>query len=210
MQIFQTCSVFLPAAVLEVASTRAEIVARVSRAGHSLGGALATLAAFDLKSRFRQLRVHVYTFGAPRTGNNFFARRASAVFARACRRAMRAAEPCHGCRSVLRRPSHLTATLESNMCTNCRREHESMVPDTWSVVQERDIIPQAAKFAVLNKRPGARVIVNGRGACVVQPTPLDLHVQAGGVGSRSSHIRQVLCICPLQPFVCTAAQPGAA
>lgn len=71
-----------------------------------------------------------------------------------------------------------------------------MVPDTWSVVQERDIIPQAAKFAFLYKRPGARVIINGGGTCVVQPTPLDLHVQAGGllhiVGmfskSRRSHV----------------------
>ena len=62
-----------------------------------------------------------------------------------------------------------------------------MVPDTWSVVQERDIIPQAAKFAFLYKRPGARVIINGGGTCVVQPTPLDLHVQAGGASPHCGH-----------------------
>jgi len=45
-------------------------------AGHSLGGALATLAAFDIKRACPADRVDIscYTFGAPRTGNRAFAR----------------------------------------------------------------------------------------------------------------------------------------
>ena len=46
-------------------------------AGHSLGGALATLAAYDLKNVADKanLDVHIscYTFGAPRVGNHSFA-----------------------------------------------------------------------------------------------------------------------------------------
>lgn len=42
-------------------------------AGHSLGGALATLAAFDIAKELRLTDIHVVTFGAPRTGNRAFA-----------------------------------------------------------------------------------------------------------------------------------------
>ncbi len=50
-----------------------------SPAGHSLGGALATLAAYDIQKRLQeagQAKVHVvcYSFGAPRTGNHAFAK----------------------------------------------------------------------------------------------------------------------------------------
>ena len=42
--------------------------------GHSLGGALATLAAHDLQLEFGfGPNLHCYTFGAPRTGNHAFA-----------------------------------------------------------------------------------------------------------------------------------------
>eukprot|EP00760_Papus_ankaliazontas_P023216 PhM_4_TR1988/c0_g2_i1/m.68940 len=40
--------------------------------GHSLGGALATFAAYDIK-RFLRVEPTVYTFGAPRVGNDTFA-----------------------------------------------------------------------------------------------------------------------------------------
>ena len=46
-------------------------------AGHSLGGALATLAAYDLKGVAAKhnldVQVSCYTFGAPRVGNHAFA-----------------------------------------------------------------------------------------------------------------------------------------
>ena len=43
------------------------------RAGHSLGGALATLAAIELRracSRSENLQLSCYVFGAPRTGDH--------------------------------------------------------------------------------------------------------------------------------------------
>ncbi len=46
-------------------------------AGHSLGGALATLAALDARRACpdaTKLDISCYTFGAPRTGNHAFAR----------------------------------------------------------------------------------------------------------------------------------------
>lgn len=42
-------------------------------AGHSLGGALATLCAMDLKLRLKINDVRLVTFGSPRVGNNVFA-----------------------------------------------------------------------------------------------------------------------------------------
>ena len=44
--------------------------------GHSLGGALATLAAMDIRKAcpdVATLDISCYTFGAPRTGNHAFA-----------------------------------------------------------------------------------------------------------------------------------------
>ncbi len=43
-------------------------------AGHSMGGALATLCAIDLKFAFGIPDVRVYTYGSPRVGNDIFAR----------------------------------------------------------------------------------------------------------------------------------------
>ena len=47
--------------------------------GHSLGGALATLAAYDIRKQLldnkqSNTQVVCYTFAAPRTGNHAFAR----------------------------------------------------------------------------------------------------------------------------------------
>ena len=47
--------------------------------GHSLGGALATLAAYEIAKTCPEIYVACYTFGAPRTGNHAFARCAVAV-----------------------------------------------------------------------------------------------------------------------------------
>eukprot|EP00163_Fabomonas_tropica_P010841 TRINITY_DN2111_c0_g2_i2.p2 TRINITY_DN2111_c0_g2~~TRINITY_DN2111_c0_g2_i2.p2 ORF type:complete len:654 (-),score=182.80 TRINITY_DN2111_c0_g2_i2:2312-4273(-) len=41
-------------------------------AGHSQGGALATLAAVDFKERWPSMKLAVYTFGSPRVGNKKF------------------------------------------------------------------------------------------------------------------------------------------
>lgn len=50
-------------------------------AGHSLGGALSMLAAYDIKSAFSFQRLSVHTFGAPRPGNHAFAQYASCLSA---------------------------------------------------------------------------------------------------------------------------------
>ena len=48
-------------------------------AGHSLGGALATLAAYGVAKEHPDVTVACYTFGAPRTGNWAFARECDRV-----------------------------------------------------------------------------------------------------------------------------------
>jgi len=40
--------------------------------GHSLGGALATLSAVYIKSKYPALNITVYTYASPRVGNNEF------------------------------------------------------------------------------------------------------------------------------------------
>ena len=50
----------------------------MAESGHSLGGALATLAAFDikqalLKANRGEVKLLCYSFGAPRTGSHAFA-----------------------------------------------------------------------------------------------------------------------------------------
>ena len=57
---------------------------RSLNAGHSLGGALATLAAFDIRQQLldnnqRDTKVVCYTFAAPRTGNHAFAKEYNAM-----------------------------------------------------------------------------------------------------------------------------------
>lgn len=46
--------------------------ARVMVTGHSLGGAMATLAAHAIKTRFPNAMITVYTYGQPRVGNRAF------------------------------------------------------------------------------------------------------------------------------------------
>lgn len=54
-------------AVLSVCGPTAAHPLQCSRlAGHSLGGALATLAAYDIAKAFPSFEVSCYTFGAPR------------------------------------------------------------------------------------------------------------------------------------------------
>ena len=40
--------------------------------GHSLGGALATFAAADIKRNIGNSKITIYTYGSPRTGNQAF------------------------------------------------------------------------------------------------------------------------------------------
>ena len=53
--------------------------ARLLVTGHSLGGALAVLAAFDIKSAMRDFALEMYTYGTPYPGNRAFAREFDAL-----------------------------------------------------------------------------------------------------------------------------------
>ena len=71
------CSLHAVFAVVESAhrpQQRSECSCACCPAGHSLGGALAMLAAFDLAPVFPWGSVEVHTIGAPRPGNAAFAK----------------------------------------------------------------------------------------------------------------------------------------
>ena len=57
-----------------VASGQLSPQARFLVTGHSLGGALAVLAAFDIKLAIGSLQMEMYTYGTPYPGNRAFAR----------------------------------------------------------------------------------------------------------------------------------------
>ncbi|KAL0023014.1 hypothetical protein WJX79_008349 [Trebouxia sp. C0005] len=126
--------------------------------GHSLGGALATLAAHDIRKQLldnkqSNTKVVCYTFAAPRTGNHAFA-----------------------------------------------REYNAMVPDTWSIINDQDVVTREGKMLFLYKRPGQRVILNAAGHMMVRPTHMEASVQksTGGQSVRqhmlTNYIHAVLAV----------------
>ncbi|KAK9867024.1 hypothetical protein WJX84_001923 [Apatococcus fuscideae] len=113
--------------------------------GHSLGGALGVLAAYDLAQAAAKqglnVRLACYTYGAPRVGNHSFA-----------------------------------------------ADHEQVVPDSWSIVNDQDIVARRGKLWILYKRSGHRVIVNTRGDLIVRPSFAEANVQRiPGGGSIQQH-----------------------
>ena len=135
-------------------------------AGHSLGGALATLAAYDIQTAFGFRDLQVYTYGAPRTGNHAFARYAALPL-------------CYGYQTA----PDLCCRLSELSDILCCREYEDLVPETWHVVNDADVIPRVGKFVRLYKRPGARVIVDRKGSIVVRPSALELHLRPSEIHS---------------------------
>ena len=99
-------------------------------AGHSLGGALATLAAYDVRAvglaMGKDPRVSCYTFGAPRTGNHSFARQAVKLWTggKVCRMQ-------HLLMDLLLRFAPQTRCCRV-LC--CCREYERICPDTWHII----------------------------------------------------------------------------
>ena len=57
-----------------VASGQLSARARLLVTGHSMGGALAVLAAFDIKQAISSLCLELYTYGTPYPGNRAYAR----------------------------------------------------------------------------------------------------------------------------------------
>ncbi|DBA74569.1 TPA: hypothetical protein ACH3X2_009444 [Trebouxia sp. C0005] len=115
--------------------------------GHSLGGALATLAAYDIckqlqASNKQDVEVMCYSFGAPRTGNHAFA-----------------------------------------------ADYNRVVPDTWSVINEQDVVTRGGKFFFLYKRPGHRVILTDGGHMMVSPSSMEASLHASLAGqSMDKHL----------------------
>ena len=57
------------------------------------------------------------------------------------------------------------------------REYEQLIPETWHIVHDADVVPRVGKFFRMYKRPGARVIIDRKGSIVVRPSPLELHLR---------------------------------
>ncbi|KAL3155626.1 hypothetical protein ABBQ38_010824 [Trebouxia sp. C0009 RCD-2024] len=103
--------------------------------GHSLGGALAMLAVFDIARELHQastvgVQLACYTFGAPRVGNPAFA-----------------------------------------------KEYDELVQDSWSIINDQDLVTRGGKFVFMYKRLGRRVIVNAGGHMMVAPSRIEAWVQ---------------------------------
>ncbi|KAK9803205.1 hypothetical protein WJX73_003153 [Symbiochloris irregularis] len=106
--------------------------ARMYITGHSLGGALAVLAAHDIAVELSPPCMQVVTFGCPHMGDAAF-----------------------------------------------QQGYNSLVPDTWHIIHDRDVVTRMGKFWVLGKRPGHRVLIDLHGGMLVRPTALEVQVQTG-------------------------------
>jgi hypothetical protein len=53
-------------------------------------------------------------------------------------------------------------------------EYAELVPDTWHVINDQDIVVHGMKLFGWYKRNGNRVILNGRGDLIVRPSHLEL------------------------------------
>eukprot|EP00892_Ulva_mutabilis_P004927 jgi/Ulvmu1/2806/UM142_0004.1 len=102
---------------------------RVLCTGHSLGGAVAQLASFDIVRELgvAPVRVSVYTFGCPRIGNRALA-----------------------------------------------AEFAEVVPDTWHVINDQDVVTREMRFFGVYKRAGQRAIINRRGDLIVRPAHFEV------------------------------------
>ena len=52
-----------------------------------------------------------------------------------------------------------------------------VVPDTWHIINDQDLVTRILKLAGLYKRHGQRVVVNRRGDMIVRPTLFETSMQ---------------------------------
>ncbi|KAK9814286.1 hypothetical protein WJX72_003434 [[Myrmecia] bisecta] len=111
--------------------------------GHSLGGALATLAAYDIRKgcNLGAHNVVCLTFGAPRTGNHAFA-----------------------------------------------WDYNKIVPHTWHVINDQDLVTRKGKVFIMYKRPGQRVLISRLGDLIVRPSWIEVSIRQRGGGSVAMHL----------------------
>ncbi|KAL3142108.1 hypothetical protein ABBQ32_004726 [Trebouxia sp. C0010 RCD-2024] len=142
-------------------------IKRVLVTGHSLGGALANLCAFDIAWGIKEagatcdnggkVEVSCYTFGAPRAGNFAF-----------------------------------------------KSEYNALVPDSWAVINDQDVVTRGGKMIMLYSRPGQRVLVNSRGDMIVRPSWVEASLQRLPGGSVNHHLLaqyyNSMCAVILQQF----------
>ena len=62
-----------------------------------------------------------------------------------------------------------------------------MVPDTWHIINDQDLVTRILKFFGMYKRHGHRVIVNSRGDMVVRPSMFELSMQQAMRGGAVAH-----------------------
>ena len=79
MYVAHFCAVDIPTFLPDTSDSEYLLCQHLCAVGHSLGGALATLAAYDIKQALvkanrQDVELLCYSFGAPRTGNHAFAR----------------------------------------------------------------------------------------------------------------------------------------
>ena len=53
-------------------------------------------------------------------------------------------------------------------------EYEEVVPDTWHVINDQDVVVHGMKLFGWYKRNGQRVLLDGNGGIVVRPAMLEL------------------------------------
>ena len=156
------------------------------RAGHSLGGALATLAAHDLQAEFGFPHLHCYTFGAPRTGNHAFAAETSRLVPETWHIINDRAHLLASMAPVLGRLMILTPrdcvpqrillpglgssglrTRGDTSFATCNRlwatHHQKCTPHSQAISQ----------ISCAGARSGHRCIINVRGDILVRPFPLE-------------------------------------
>jgi hypothetical protein len=56
----------------------------------------------------------------------------------------------------------------------------------------QDAVARNAKFWVLYKRPGQRVLINDRGNMLVRPSFVELSIQQSPIGSSVTHVSPLL------------------
>lgn len=71
------------------------------------------------------------------------------------------------------------------------REYDSLVPNTWQVINDEDVVARVPKFLFMFKHAGRRVIINGKGDMIVSPRVVEVSLyRVFGLFKRSLGVAQ--------------------